>query len=279
MTPTPSPSESLIGLLQPYVDSELDDAARAAVEARLAADPALQAMVDEQLGARAVLRDLPRESAPAGLRARLLLELDAIDREHASEPSAPPLALRPRTSRARDFLRGALVIAPAAAAAALLFLVVRAAPTPDLVAPKPDAPALAAAPPAPLAAPQAPLLLGAEPSTPPTGVSLVGLGDLQASDDEPALGVTEYAVEGGHALALRRPAPASGALRGTRQVYRGRAYAVARDRSGRTVLAYLEDGAETLLLAATPHEPWARGDRELAVLLDLADRLRQGPPR
>lgn len=278
MNRTPSPSESLIGLLQPYVDGHLDDEARAAVDARLAAEPELRAMIDEQLAARQALRELPCDPAPSGLRARLLLELDAVDREEASAPPAPrPLAPR-RSPRLAAFARGGLVMAPAAVAAAVLFAVVRlGTPSTPTAAAEPTAPAegpVAARLEAPTAQ-GAPLVLGADTSRPVDGVRLVGLGDLESIGESAAPAAFEYTVDGGRVLGLQRPA---GAVLppGTRQVYRGQVYTVARDRSGRVVIFFSDRGVDHFLMAATTREPWARGDAEVATLLDLADRVRRG---
>lgn len=58
------------------------------------------------------------------MQARVLLELDAIDREQAAAPALPVLAA-PRWSRLRAFFRGAAVMVPAGATALALFLLVR----------------------------------------------------------------------------------------------------------------------------------------------------------
>jgi hypothetical protein len=120
--------------LQPFIDGELAEAERAEVEARLARDPALRQQVEEQLQIRQLLRDLPRATAPQALRARVLLELDAIDRESASRSVAAP-----RPSRWRSFLRGGALMLPAGAAAFGLFLVARNLPGPAGSAPARDA--------------------------------------------------------------------------------------------------------------------------------------------
>ena len=78
-----------IHTIQPFIDGELAEPERAEVEALLARDPALRQLVEEQLRIRQVLRDLPRATAPQALRARVLLDLDAIDRESAPRPAAP----------------------------------------------------------------------------------------------------------------------------------------------------------------------------------------------
>lgn len=108
--------------LQPYIDGELTDAERAEVEALMARDPALRELAEEQLKIRQVLRDLPKQTAPQALRARVLLDLDAIDREQAPAPKPAP---EPRFARLRAFFRGATVMVPAGAAALALFVVAR----------------------------------------------------------------------------------------------------------------------------------------------------------
>ena len=65
---------------------------------------------------RQALQKLPRPAAPQALQARVLLELDAIDREQAAAPALPVLAA-PRWSRLRAFFRGAAVMVPAGATA------------------------------------------------------------------------------------------------------------------------------------------------------------------
>lgn len=119
-----------IHTLQPYIDGELADAERVEVEALLARDPDLRALAEEQLRIRQVLRDMPRETAPQALRARVLLELDAIDRAAAPRPEPAP-----RLSRLRAFLRGGAIMLPASAAAFGLFLVARSLPGPAAAPP------------------------------------------------------------------------------------------------------------------------------------------------
>lgn len=117
--------------IQPFIDGELAEAERAEVEAQLARDPALRELAEEQLRIRQVLRDLPRATAPQALRARVLLELDAIDRETAPRPAPAPAP-----SRWRAFFRGSALMLPAGAAAFGLFLVARTLPGP--AGPAPD---------------------------------------------------------------------------------------------------------------------------------------------
>jgi anti-sigma factor RsiW len=87
---TATPPEDPTLLIHAYVDGELDPANALEVERRLAADPALAAERDRVTALRAALsRHFPRESAPAGLRARV----EAIARPRTVErPSWRALA-------------------------------------------------------------------------------------------------------------------------------------------------------------------------------------------
>jgi hypothetical protein len=116
-----------IALLQPFVDGELADAERELVARQIADNPAYQAFVREQQQVRATLRTLARETAPAELRARIAAELDAVVAEREQGRLAPLL------DRAKSFGRGAMLMVPAAAAAAVLFFVTsNYLPEPDL---------------------------------------------------------------------------------------------------------------------------------------------------
>ncbi len=265
-------TDPLIRRLQPYIDGELDAEQAAAVAAQIDDDPALKDMVEEQVSARQMLRDLPREAAPQALRARILLELDAVDREVELERET---ARERGWSRLRSFLRGGLVLAPAAAAAALLFVVTRAS-VPEAPA---EPPTIADAsdqlvPEDMSLSTLEPQVIGRAPSGAAAGVNLVSLGQLDDAD-APMPEVIEYPLnaKGGRALELRQPSR-GGALRGTLQRFRGRTYVLSKDRVGRTLVAY-DDGRQLhVLMAKNQTRP---GD--LQELLELADRLRRAPPR
>lgn len=110
-----------VGLLQPFVDGELSDDERVLVASRIAENPEYQAIVREQQQVRALLRSLPRELAPAGLRERVLADLDAVDEERRAAEQRGWLA--PVLGRIKAFGRGAMLMVPAAAAAVVLFMV------------------------------------------------------------------------------------------------------------------------------------------------------------
>ncbi|MFO0637223.1 MAG: zf-HC2 domain-containing protein [Nannocystaceae bacterium] len=127
-------------LLQPYVDGELASAEQERVAAHLEGCRPCRSAVSEQQWVRATLRAVERDRAPASLRARVMASLDAIDAEAPPQPvvtaaaSTTPVAApaRPRRSlwsrmgsAIGDLMRGALVMVPASAVAAGLFLVAR----------------------------------------------------------------------------------------------------------------------------------------------------------
>lgn len=111
----------VVGLLQPFVDGELSDDERALVASRIADNPEYQAIVREQQQVRALLRSLPRELAPAGLRERVLADLDGVDAERRAAEQRGWFA--PVIGRIKAFGRGAMLMVPAAAAAVVLFVV------------------------------------------------------------------------------------------------------------------------------------------------------------
>jgi anti-sigma factor RsiW len=230
--------------LQPYIDGELTDAERAEVEAQLAADPELRAMADEQLQIRQVLRDLPRQTAPQALRARVLLALDDIDRESAPAPAPVPAA---RFARLRAFFRGTAVMLPAGAAALALFFVARSVE-----------------PPAAPAAAEAPQNLA---------VKLVDVPGDSGSPIRPVSLNTGAADEvvyqvGRQQIVDRRARAGASELPGREQVYRGARYHLAADPDGRPLVIFEVDGVRHTLRSAAPAE------RNLQTLLELGHLVR-----
>jgi anti-sigma factor RsiW len=121
LDPTDLDHAEIVGLLQPFVDGELSDDERVLVASRIAENPEYQAIVREQQQVRAVLRSLPRELAPAGLRERVLADLDAVDAERQAAEQRGWFA--PMVGHIRAFGRGAMLMVPAAAVAVVLFMV------------------------------------------------------------------------------------------------------------------------------------------------------------
>ncbi len=115
------------GLLQPYVDGELNEHEQEQVAVHLEDCSGCRAAVSEQAWVRRTLQGLEREPAPRALRAKLLLALDEVDREQASEAaaSAPPGLGSRIWARLRDLGRGGLIMVPASAVAVALFFMAR----------------------------------------------------------------------------------------------------------------------------------------------------------
>ena len=265
----PMASDSLIALIQPFLDDELPDSERARVEAVLAQDPVLRDMVDEQRSVRQALRDLPPEVAPQALQARVLLDLDAVDREQAA---APAPGWRQRFAgvdrRVRSLFRGAAVMVPAGATALALFLVTRTGTERHV----PEASPVAAAPastPAILDAERSGLVLGAAPGVSP-GVRLVGAA-VPASERPPASVIVERQV--GPRRVLDRHEPAGGPSPSEPHAYRGRNYWLGQV-GGRPAVAFESDGVRHTLTADTREVTAFRQDREYAFLLALGSALR-----
>lgn len=233
--------------IQPYIDGELAEAERAEVEAELAAYPELSAMVDEQRKIRQVLRDLPKPAAPQALRARVLLELDAIDRAEAAA-AAPAARPSPWGARLRALLRGAGVMLPAGAAALVLFVVARGVERPAAEAPAQRDLAVR--------------ILDVPEASPIREVSL-----------NPG---TEVVYQRGGQRIVVRKEPASGDLRGEILIRDGARYALTRDARGRRVLAFEAGGVRHRLHVERPAGARADEDAEIAALLEVGQALRAG---
>ncbi len=141
------------GLLQAYVDGELSIEESTLVARFLEESPSARAIVRQQNEVRVRLASLPKSTAPAGLRARVLTALDEVDAGTSASDSqhAMPLAVGSDLGGGRDadgsphgrrgtgaraagpvlrvimggFGRGLLMVAPAVLAAGLLFQAAR----------------------------------------------------------------------------------------------------------------------------------------------------------
>lgn len=285
MNPEARPSDSLIGLIQPFLDDELAPAERARVEALLAEDPVLREMVGEQRTVRQVLRDMPRETAPQALGARVLLELDAVDRELAA--ARAPTRAAPAWRRLRAFLRGASVMVPAGATALAMFLVLRTGSeghvAEDSNNPAPASNNLAASAPAlapasPLLGQPGPLLLGSAPAPSP-GVRLVSAALPSDERDAPSSVVVTRQVGSRRVLDRHEPAgPRGSRPPGQPREYRGRNYWLGQ-LGGQPAVAFESDGVRHTL---TRDGEGFRDDREYMFLLSLGHALQdaeRGPAR
>jgi len=280
--PMPMASDSLIALIQPFLDDELQGSERARVEAVLAQDPVLRDMVDEQRTVRQALRDLPREPAPQALQARVLLDLDAIDREQAAAATAAVPGWRQRLGgvdrRLRSFLRGAAVMVPASATALALFLVTRTGSERHVPEASPVvATATATTTPAPaiLDPERSGLVLGAAPAASP-GVRLVGaaLPAAERALPQSVQSVQSVIVERqvGPRRVLDRHEPAGGPSPSKPHAYHGRDYWLGQV-GGQPAVAFESDGVRHTLTADTREVPGFREDREYAFLLALGHAL------
>lgn len=124
-----SECSDIAGLLQPYVDGELQADEQEKVAEHLHRCKGCRAAVSEQAWVRATLQSVDRDRAPQALRARIFQGLDEVDREAEAEAAAeqastPGFAAR-MWARVRDMGRGGLIMVPAGAAAIGLFFFAR----------------------------------------------------------------------------------------------------------------------------------------------------------
>jgi anti-sigma factor RsiW len=118
-------------VLSAYVDGELDDATRTAVEARLVESDEWRAVLDDVRAARDAVRSLPLRDAPAGFWERVLA--DDGTTEVVGAASSPVVHLDAARQRRRRTARFAAVAA--SAAAAIVIVAVAAVPGKERVKP------------------------------------------------------------------------------------------------------------------------------------------------
>lgn len=255
-TPRPAASDSLIALIQPYVDDDLPPDERARVDAVLAEDPVLRDMVEEQCSVRRALQALPRAAAPQALHARVLLELDAIDRELAASPAPSET----RWPWLRWFFRGAAVMVPAGATALAMFLLVRT---------QGEAPLAASQSPGEFRLGDAPLVLGSATSEPPPGVRLVG-ASLGARGQAIQQGSRMVELRVGSRRVLDRQEPAGGPPPGPAHDHRGRRFWLGTV-DGQPAVSFETDGLRHTL---TRLGPGYADEQEFMFLLSLGHAMR-----
>ena len=121
----PDPAcSSFAPLLQPYIDGELDRSEHEPMAEHLAVCATCRATVQEQAEVRSALQGLPKAALPEGLRARVLLALDEVDRE-ALAASKTRAAQRSSSRKFAWFGLRALYFAPVGALAVGLFALAR----------------------------------------------------------------------------------------------------------------------------------------------------------
>lgn len=299
-----SECSDVAGLLQPYVDGELNEPEQEQVAAHLEDCGGCRSAVSEQAWVRATLHAMEREVAPQALRAKVLLGLDEVDHERAAEAaaSAPPGLGARVWARLRELGRGGLIMVPAGAVAvALFFMAQRGVVTSD-------APTSADASPNPGYGLGSAILPGAEASLhgdqdvmraladlePQVGftvqvaqaggtsqdLQLVGASlDRGESKSRPAAARLRYQLPGGeHVVDQQLPAGVF-SPRGTSVEYSGRSYHLHHDDAGQPVLSFQLGGvAHMLVLEGAPARPSGpvTADPEqpdYALLLKFAARL------
>lgn len=118
-----SPCTEFAGLLLPYVDVELAEPESHAVLEHISACQGCTEVVAEQQRVRALLTQLSPPSMPEHLLQRVTQALDEVDQEQAQKvQEATPWLW---AARLKAMFRGGLVMVPAAAAAALLWVSLR----------------------------------------------------------------------------------------------------------------------------------------------------------
>jgi anti-sigma factor RsiW len=112
-------------MLSAYLDGELTDAERAAVETQLASSPEWREELTEVRAARDALRGLPEREAPGGFWDSVLANVAAADDDVSREDEVViPLATARSTARSTLRRRWTWVAASAAAVAAVVAIVV-----------------------------------------------------------------------------------------------------------------------------------------------------------
>ncbi|MCH9685451.1 MAG: zf-HC2 domain-containing protein [Deltaproteobacteria bacterium] len=281
-----SECSDVAALLQPYVDGEVTSPEQEQVGAHLESCAGCRAAVSEQAWVRATLQAVERDVAPQALRAKVLLGLDGIDREHAAEAAAAaPPGLGSRIwSRVRDLGRGGLIMVPAGAVAVALFFMARE----GVVTPEGADPSAS-----PGYGLGSAILPGAEASLPHGDEDVMrAVGDLEpqvgfavqmptststkdvqlvaatldrggASRQTPAARLRYQLGDGLHLIDRQLPA-GSFSPTGTSRTISGRAYHMHRDEAGRPVISFESSGvAHVLLLEGASVPPGERGEYDL----------------
>jgi anti-sigma factor (TIGR02949 family) len=301
-----SECSDVAGLLQPYVDGELNDTEQEQVAGHLEECSGCRAAVSEQAWVRATLQALEREPAPQALRARILLGLDEVDRERAAEAaaSAPPRLGSRMWARLRDLGRGGLIMVPAGAVAIALFFMVRE----GVVSPEGPGTTVSAStspgfglgsaivPGTAVVArgddevmraiselePQVGFRVQVPQAASTTGeLQLVGARLHRAGEREPPAADLRYQLPGGRHVVDRQQPAAAFAPPGAPARYSGRSYHLHRDDTGRPTLWFEVGGVAHMLVLEGGPAPGQEGitdpeHPDYALLLRFASRLDGG---
>ena len=121
-----------LDMLSAYLDGELTDAERAAVEQRLDVSEEWRTELAEVQSVRAIMRGLPARDAPPGFWDRVLAHVEAeAETDAITDDLAPPVPITAARRASRDARRGTssgrgrVVTWMAGAAAAVVLVVVR----------------------------------------------------------------------------------------------------------------------------------------------------------
>lgn len=294
-----SECSDVAGLLQPYVDAELNLQEQEQVASHLEDCSDCRAAVSEQAWVRTTLQVMERDVAPRALRAKVLLGLDEIDRERAAEAKAgaPPGFAARMWSRLREVGRGGLIMVPASAVAVgLFFMAQQGVVTPEITDPAaspgyglgsailPGAEATVHGDDDVMRAlaelePQVDFQVQvAQPGDTSRGLQLVGASIDRESSTPPAARLRYQLPGGEHVVDRQLPAHAFAPL-GPSVEYSGRSYHLHHDESGRPVLSFQLGGVAHMLVlegdAAPPPAPSMADPQQpdYALLLKFAAHL------
>lgn len=298
-----SECSDVAGLLQPYVDGELNDGEQEQVAAHLEDCSGCRAAVSEQAWVRATLQAMERDPAPRALRAKILLGLDEVDRERAAEAaaSAPPGLGTRLWARLRDLGRGGLIMVPAGAVAVALFFMAReGVVTPEgadataspgyglgsAIVPGTAASVARGDDPVMRAISELEPQIGFRVQVPRAGdaagdLQLVGAQLHRTGGSEPPAADLRYQLPGGQHVVDRQQPAVAFTPQGAPASYSGRSYHLHRDETGRPTLWFEVGGvAHMLVLEGGP----ARSQEgitdpehpDYALLLRFAARLGGG---
>lgn len=295
-----SECSDVAGLLQPYVDQELNDEEQVQVAAHLQDCSGCRAAVSEQAWVRATLQALEREPAPRALRAKILLGLDEVDRERAAEvaASAPPGFGARLLARLRDLGRGGLIMVPAGAVAVALFFMARegvvtpegagATASPGLglgsaIVPGTATPVATGDEQVMRAISELEPQIGFRVQVPQAGeaaggLQLVGARLHRTGASEPPAADLRYQLPSGEHVVDRQLPAAAFVPRGAPASYSGRSYHLHRDEAGRPTLWFAVGGVAHMVMLEGGPTPGAEGvagpeHPDFALLLRFAARL------
>ena len=312
-----SECSDVAGLLQPWVDHELADEESRRVADHLEICKACAAAVAEQQWVQATLRAMEPERAPSALRSKVLSALDEADAMNEEGATFRPALDQPSAwerfvARARDFVRGGLVMVPAAAVALALFFVARGGLQPAAVSPRSgigaalgsSAPAsssssrsdVAAGPSATATAqrssddevlralaevePELDFPLQVVPSDRDAPVQLVGARLDADTAERPGarLRYRVFARDGAdrhHVIDRQRPAGGPEPV-GRPVWFGGRRYLLEHDEAGEPILHFERSGVAHVLRLESGASTAAVAEGDFSILLDVAHRLAEG---